>query len=383
MEFSTKLIRNGFEIDEYTGALSIPIYQASTYRQDNCRCEGPYEYARIQNPTRESLEKTIALLENGTDGFAFSSGMAATTTALSLFSQNDHILVCKDVYGGTYRVATQVFNRFGMDFEFVDMTDLEAVKRSIKSNTRGIYLETPSNPLLEVTDIQGVVDIAKEHRLLTILDNTFMSPYLQRPLDMGVDVVVHSATKFIGGHSDVLGGLAVVKDPLLAERMRLILNSMGNVLGPQDCWLLARGLKTLKVRMDAQQAGAMEIAQWMENHPKVARVHYPGLASHPGYEVHRRQSDGPGAVFSFETKTVEDAQRFLDNVKSILAVSLGGVETIVSYPTKMSHGSMPQAVKDQLGISDRLIRISIGLEDPRDIKEDFERALHWNSSIEE
>lgn len=375
MEFGTKLIRNGFEIDPHTGALSMPIYQASTYRQANCLEQGRYEYARIQNPTRESLEKTIALLENGTEGFAFSSGMAATTTALSLFQSGDHILVCKDVYGGTYRVTTQVFNHFGMEFTFVDMTDLVNVQKHIRSNTKGIYMETPSNPLMAITDISGVVALAKEHKLLTILDNTFMSPYLQRPLDLGVDVVLHSATKFIGGHSDVLGGLAVVRDPFLAQRMRLILNSMGNVLGPQDCWLLARGLKTLKVRMDAQQESTRIVAQWLAEHKKVEMVYYPGLETHPGFEIHRKQSFGPGAVLSFATKTTEDAHHFLNHIESILAVSLGGVETIVSYPTKMSHGSMPEAVKQDLGITDRLIRVSVGLEEVEDIIKDFDRAF--------
>ncbi|SHE45415.1 trans-sulfuration enzyme family protein [Alkalibacter saccharofermentans] len=376
MDFSTKLIRNGFETDKYTGALSIPIYQASTYSQKSADCDGEYEYSRSQNPTREALEKTIALLENGTNGYAFSSGMAATSSVLSIFSQGDHLLVCKDVYGGTYRVASGLFPNFGIETTFVDMTDIEEIKRNIKTNTKGIYLETPSNPLMKVTDIKKVASIAKSKGIITMLDNTFMSPYLQRPLDLGVDIVIHSATKFIGGHSDVLGGLAVVKDKALAKRIHFVQMSFGAVLGPQDCWLLLRGLKTLKVRMDYQQESAKKIALWLKNQEAVEKVYYPGLEDHQDKEIHDGQSFGPGAVLSFETKTDKAAKDFLNKVESILAVSLGGVETIVSYPTKMSHGSMPKEVKSDLGISDKLIRISVGLEDTGDLIADFEQALN-------
>jgi cystathionine beta-lyase/cystathionine gamma-synthase len=377
MDFSTKLIRNGFETDKYTGALSIPIYQASTYSQRSSDCDGEYEYARSQNPTREALEKTIALLENGTNGYAFSSGMAATSSVLSIFSQGDHLIICKDVYGGTFRVATGLFPNFGIEITFVDMTDIKEITKNIKPNTKGIYLETPSNPLMKITDIKEVVSIAKNKGMITMLDNTFMSPYLQRPLDLGVDIVIHSATKFIGGHSDVLGGLVVVRDDDLAKRIKFVQMSFGAVLGPQDCWLLLRGLKTLKVRMDYQQESAKKIAYWLCSHEAVKRVYYPGLEEHPGKEVHDGQSYGPGAVLSFETKTDEAARSFLNKVESILAVSLGGVETIVSYPTKMSHGAMPKEVKKDLGISDRLIRISVGLEYTQDLIADFDRAFNY------
>lgn len=375
MKFATKLIRNGNEIDKYTGALSIPIYQASTYDQRAVEGEAIYEYSRSENPTREALEKTIAVLENGVRGFAFSSGMAATSSVLALFSAGDHLLICKDVYGGTYRAATQLFTRFGIESTLVDMTKEKDILNNVKENTKGIFLETPSNPLMKITDIKKIVAIAKKRHFLTMLDNTFMSPYLQGPLDLGVDIVIHSATKFIGGHSDVLGGLVVVKDEVLGKRIKFIQNSFGAVLGPQDCWLLLRGLKTLKIRMDYQQDSAMKLASFLQEHPAVAKVYYPGIENHEGREIHFAQASGAGAVLSFETKTNEAALEFLKKVEGVVAVSLGGVETIISYPTNMSHGSMPDAVKDELGISKRLIRVSVGLEDTQDLMDDFTRAL--------
>ncbi|NTW72679.1 MAG: aminotransferase class I/II-fold pyridoxal phosphate-dependent enzyme [Eubacteriaceae bacterium] len=378
MKFATKLIRNGNEIDKYTGALSIPIYQASTYDQRGVEGEALYEYSRSENPTREALEKTIAILENGTRGFAFSSGMAATSSVLALFSAGDHILICKDVYGGTYRAATQLFTRFGIESTLVDMTSKKEILNNIRENTKGIFLETPSNPLMKITDIKMVVEIAKRRHFITMLDNTFMSPYLQKPLDLGVDIVIHSATKFIGGHSDVLGGLVVVKDEILGKRIKFIQNSFGAVLGPQDCWLLLRGLKTLKIRMDYQQDSAMKLASFLQNLPAVEKVYYPGLENHAGREIHFAQASGAGAVLSFETKTNEAALEFLKKVEGVVAVSLGGVETIISYPTTMSHGSMPDAVKNDLGISKRLIRVSVGLEDTQDLMNDFSKALEAN-----
>ncbi|HEY9061290.1 MAG TPA: aminotransferase class I/II-fold pyridoxal phosphate-dependent enzyme [Pseudobacteroides sp.] len=376
MKFGTKLIHNGNEIDKYTGALSIPIYQASTYHQKDLDNPGEYEYSRVGNPTRNALEYSIAILENGKKGFAFSSGMAATSSVLSIFSAGDHIVLCEDVYGGTYRISTTFFKRFKLEVTLVDAADLDAIKNSIKDNTKAIFLETPSNPLLKITDLRAVVSIAKEHNLLTIIDNTFMSPYLQRPIDLGIDIVVHSATKFIGGHSDVLAGLVVVNDEELAQKIYSVQLSFGAVLGPLDSWLLLRGLKTLKVRMDYQQKGAEALAKWLAGNKNVEKVYYPGLPDHPGSNIHLSQADGSGAVLSFKAKSVETARKFMSGIKTAaVAVSLGGVETIVSYPVKMSHVSMPKEERDRLGISDSLIRVSVGLEDVEDLIEDFERAL--------
>lgn len=376
MNFGTKLIHNGNEIDPVTGALSIPIYQVSTYHQADIDNPGEYDYSRSGNPTRKALEDTIAKLEGGIRGFAFASGMAATSSALSIFSAGDHIIVCEDVYGGTYRITSNFFNRFQVDITFVDASDLDNIKNSVKPNTKAVFLETPSNPLLKITDLKGAIKLAKEHDLLVLVDNTFMSPYLQRPLELGADIVIHSATKFIGGHSDVISGLVVVKDEELAKRIYFVQNGFGAVLGPQDCWLLLRGLKTLKVRMDYQQQTAQKLAEWLQQHPKVEQVYYPGLENHPGKETHDDQSYGPGAVLSFKTKDTQTAKNFMKNVKlAAIAVSLGGVETIASYPVKMSHASMPPDQRERLGITDTLIRVSVGLEEIEDLIEDFGGAL--------
>lgn len=377
MKFGTKLIHNGNEIDITTGALSIPIYQASTYNKMDFDKPQEFDYSRSGNPTRKALEDTIAKLEGGSRGFAFSSGMAATASVLSIFSAGDHIVVCEDVYGGTYRIFTSYFNRFKLDVTFVDAADLDAVRKSIKENTKVIFLETPSNPLLKITDLKSAVQIAKEHKLITILDNTFMSPYLQRPIELGIDIVIHSATKFIGGHSDVLAGLVVVNDSSIAERIYSVQIGFGAVLGPQDSWLLLRGLKTLKVRLDHQQDNAGKLAKWLKDHSKIKQVYYPGLDDHEGKDIHLGQADGAGAVLSFKSVDEETARKFMKNVKlAAVAVSLGGVETIVSYPAKMSHAAVPKEERARLGITDNLIRVSVGLEDIRDLIEDFDRALY-------
>ncbi len=376
MGFGTKLIHNGNETDKQTGALSIPIYQTSTYHQEDIDKPREFDYSRSGNPTRKALESTIALLEGGDRGFAFASGMAATSSVLSIFSAGDHVIVCEDVYGGTYRICSTFFNRFNLDVTFVDASDLAAVRKSIKANTKALFLETPSNPLLKITDLREAVGIAKEHKLLTIIDNTFMSPYLQRPMELGFDIVIHSATKFIGGHSDVLGGLVAVKGHDLARRVYQVQNSFGAVLGPQDSWLLLRGIKTLKIRLDYQQANAQRLAEWLSSHKKVQEVFYPGLKNHKGRDIHLSQADGPGAVLSFMAKDSETASAFMKNVKmAAVAVSLGGVETIVSYPVKMSHAAIPKQERERLGITDSLIRVSVGLEDLEDLVEDFDRAL--------
>lgn len=376
MNFGTKLIHNGHEIDKNTGALSIPIYQTSTYHQADIDRPQEYDYSRSGNPTRKALEETIAYLEGGDRGFAFSSGMAATSSVLSIFSAGDHIIICEDVYGGTFRIVTNHFKRMGMDFTFVDAGKLENIKNAVKDTTKAIFLETPSNPLLKITDLSGAAKFAREKGLITIVDNTFMSPYLQRPIELGADIVIHSATKFIGGHSDVIGGLVVVKGEELARRIYAVQNGFGAVLSPQDSWLLLRGLKTLKVRMNYQQENALKLAKWLSNHKNVSEVFYPGLESHPGRDIHFAQAEGAGAVLSFKTKDKDAAVKFMKKVRlAAVAVSLGGVETIVSYPVKMSHAAMPKAERERLGITENLIRVSVGLEDISDLTEDFERAL--------
>lgn len=368
MKFSTKLIHSGQTHDPLTGALGVPIYQTSTYRQQSLDQFGKYDYARSDNPTREALESAIATLEGGTRGFAFSSGMAAISSTLLIFSPGDHLVVCDDVYGGAYRVLTRIFSRLGITSTFVDATNLEAIEAAIRPETRGIYLETPSNPLLKVTDLRGVAKLARDRGIITMVDNTFMTPYLQRPLELGCDIVLHSATKFINGHSDVICGLAVVNDPELGDRIRFIQNGFGAVPGPQDSFLTLRGLKTLKVRMDQSQQSAATVVEWLARQSQVTRIHYPGLAEHPGHAIQSSQADGAGAVFSFELESFETTRRLLEQSRlSAFAVSLGGVESIISYPARMSHAALPPEERKRRGITDTLVRLSVGLEDPDDL----------------
>jgi cysteine-S-conjugate beta-lyase len=375
--FETKLLHNQHKVDPATGAVSVPIQHASTFHQFDIESYGKYDYARSGNPTREALEDVIAELEGGTRGFAFSSGMAAISTAFLLLSSGDHIVITDDVYGGTYRMVTQVLTRFGIEHTFVDMTDLDQVKAAIQPNTKAFYVETPSNPLLKVTDIQAVCDLAKEINAITYVDNTFLTPEYQRPLELGADIVLHSATKFLSGHSDVVAGLAVVKDEELGKRLYSLQNSFGAVLGPQDAWLVLRGIKTLHVRLEQSQKSAIKIAEFLEDHPLVEKVYYPGLKDHPQHELQKSQAAGPGAVLSFEFKDEQALQVFLTNVKiPVFAVSLGAVESILSYPAKMSHAAMSQEEREKRGIKNSLIRLSVGLENPDDLIHDFSQALH-------
>jgi len=368
MKFGTRILHNGHEIDPFTKGLSIPIYQVSTYQQDSVDHFGKYDYARSDNPTREALEETIAHLENGTRGFAFASGMAAISSVLLLFSPGDHLVVCEDVYGGTYRVLTSLFSRLGMVVTFVDTTNPDNIRAAIRPDTRGLFLETPSNPLLKITDLEAAAAIAREHGIITLVDNTFMTPYLQRPLDLGCDIVLHSGTKFLNGHTDVICGLAVVKDKELGTRIRFIQNAFGAILGPQDSWLVLRGMKTLKVRMDESQRNAIAVADWLTKQERVTGVFYPGLSTHPGFEINNRQSAGPGAVLSFTLESLDLTKKLLENASlAAFAVSLGGVESIISYPAKMSHASMPREEREARGISDTLVRLSLGLEDSGDM----------------
>lgn len=373
MKFGTKLLHSEKTIEKNTGAVTLPIYQSSTFHQFDIDNFGEYDYARSGNPTRNALEEEFAKLESGKYAYAFSSGIAAISSVISTFSAGDHLIVAEDVYGGTYRAVTKLFNRFNIEFTFVDTSRIENIEKEIKENTKAIYLETPSNPLLKITDLKEVVNLAKKHKLLTIADNTFMSPYLQRPLELGIDIVVHSATKFIGGHSDVIAGFAVTNDRLLAAEIYRVQNGFGAILSPQDCYLVSRGIKTLKIRMDKSQNNALELSKWILEQELVEAVYYPGIESHKDYEVHKNQSFGPGAVLSFKFKNIEQTKHFLNNVENVVvAVSLGAVETIVSYPVKMSHAAIPREERERLGITDTLIRVSLGIED---IIEGFKKGL--------
>ncbi|NIK70143.1 aminotransferase class I/II-fold pyridoxal phosphate-dependent enzyme [Paenibacillus sp. BK720] len=374
--FATKLLHFGAEIDEQTGASSAPIFQASTFHQADIQNPPHHDYSRSGNPTREALENYIALLEGGTRGFAFASGMAAISTAFMLLSAGDHVIVTEDVYGGTYRLLTAVLTRFNIETTFVDMTDFDQVKDAIKPNTKAVFMETPSNPTLKITDIARVTGWAKENGLLTMLDNTFMTPYHQRPFELGVDIVLHSATKFLSGHSDVLAGLAVTNDEALGRRLYQLQNGLGAVLSAHESWLLMRGMKTLQARMEHSERSARRLAEWLNDHPEVARVYYPGLEDHPGREIHEKQSKGYGAVVSFDVGSGERAAALLSRVQlPLVAVSLGAVESILSYPAKMSHAAMPREVRYERGITDGLVRYSVGLEDIEDLIADLDAAL--------
>jgi cystathionine beta-lyase len=376
MNYATRLIHSGKDRDPYTGASSIPIYQASTFHQADPEHLGHYDYARSGNPTREALEQAIASLESGARGLAFASGMAATSSVLMLFAPGDHLVVGQDIYGGTYRALTTLFRQWKLEVTFVDSTDPASVRKAMTPATRAIFVETPANPLLSITDLRAIVAIAREHKVLAITDNTFMTPCTQRPLELGFDIVVHSATKFLGGHSDLIAGLAVTRDPELGHRLKVIQNTFGAILGPQDSWLVLRGIKTLGVRMEAQQRTAGVVAQWLLTRPEVKRVYYPGLETHPGHATHQAQASGAGAVLSFELRDVATALKLLKGVKlPLMAVSLGGVESILSYPATMSHAAMPRAERLARGISDGLVRLSAGLEAPEDLIADMAAAL--------
>jgi cystathionine beta-lyase len=376
MNYRTKILHSGKEKDPYTGASSIPIYQGSTFDQEDATVFGQYKYGRSSNPTRDALEHVISELEGGAQGLAFSSGMAAISSVFLLFKAGDHIVVCEDVYGGTHRVLTQVFDRWGLRYTFADITSPDKVRKAIKKNTVAIFAESPSNPLLKITDLPGLIRLAQERNIVTIIDNTFMSPYLQRPIDLGFDIVIHSATKFLGGHSDLIAGVAVTKERKWGEKLKVIQVAFGAILGPQDCWLLMRGIKTLAARMEIQQRGAEVVASWLAEQAAIQKVYYPGLSSHPGRDVHLRQAAGPGAVVSFELPTIERTHAFLRSVRlPLLAISLGGVESILSYPATMSHASVPLKERLAMGVTDTLVRLSVGLEDPEDLIEDFQQAF--------
>ncbi len=377
-KFATRTIHAGQSPDETTGAIMQPIYATSTYVQESPGVHKGYEYSRTQNPTRMAYERCIADLESGTHGFAFASGMAATATILELIDSGSHVVAMDDLYGGTRRLFAGVRERSsGLGFSFVDMTDLDAFERAVTPATRMVWLETPTNPLLKIVDIEGVVEIARQNDIPVVVDNTFATPYLQRPLEFDADIVMHSATKFINGHSDMVGGIAVTKNDELAERLAYLQNSIGAVAGPFDSFLALRGLKTLDVRMERHCSSAMAIAEWLEADPRVERVLYPGLESHPQHELAAKQMDGAGGIVTFFTKGgIDEARALLERCEVFaLAESLGGVESLVDHPAIMTHASVPAEERAKLGISDQLIRLSVGIEALDDLLEDLDRAL--------
>ncbi|MYL35088.1 cystathionine beta-lyase [Pontibacillus yanchengensis] len=376
----TKLLHNDYSVDKTSNGVSVPIQHASTFHQEDISEFGQYDYARSGNPTRDALETTIADLEGGTHGFAFASGMAAVSSSLMLLSKGDHLLITEDVYGGTFRFVTQVLSRFGIEHTFVDMTKLDEVKAAFQSNTKAVFIETPSNPLLKVTDIEAVTQLAKQHDCISYMDNTFLTPLLQKPFDLGVDIIIHSATKFLAGHSDVVAGLVVVNDEQLAQQIGFLQNSCGAILGPQDCWLVLRGIKTLHARMRQSVESAEKLANYLEGHSLITKVYYPGLTSNSYYEVQQKQAKNGGAVLSFELANEQAVEQFVERLKlPVFAVSLGAVESILSYPRNMSHGSMPDHDCDQRGITKGLLRLSVGLEDADELIVDFEQALAYTN----
>ena len=372
----TALIHGGISTDERTGAVNVPIYQTSTYQQDGLGKMRGYEYSRTGNPTREALEKLIAELEEGYAGFAFGSGMATITAVLSLLNSGDRVLISSNVYGGTFRVLDKVFNHFGITYKIADTDRLAKYETQITDDVKAVIIESPANPLMTVTDIRAVAEISHRHGLLVIVDNTFMTPYLQKPLTLGADIVVHSATKYLGGHSDVVAGLAVVNTKELAEKLAFIQNSTGGVLGPFDSFLLIRGIKTLAVRMDRHVENAEKASQFLRKHPAVKTVYYPGLPDSPGYAVNAAQAKNGGVMISFELQGNYDINIFFESLKLImLAESLGGVESLVCHPATMTHASIPADVRKKVGITDGLIRLSTGIENIADILADLSQAI--------
>ena len=376
MKEQTLLIHGGIDGDAATGAVNVPIYQTSTYRQRALGENTGWEYSRTGNPTRAALEALISDLEGGTRGFAFASGMAAISAVLSLFKSGDRILISKNVYGGTFRVLDKVFKQFGLGYALADTDDASALDAAITPDVKAILVESPANPLLTVTDLAAAASVAKRRGILTIVDNTFMTPYLQKPLALGADIVVHSATKYLGGHSDVVSGLAVTNHPEIAERLAFVQNAVGGVLGPFDSFLLIRGIKTLAVRMDRHVANAETLAARIAAHPEVSRVWYPGLKDFPGHDIQFRQAKNGGAMISFELADGKDHREFFRTLRLVtLAESLGGVESLVCHPASMTHASIPKETREKVGITDRLIRLSVGIEDVDDIWSDIENAI--------
>ncbi|MGH9325982.1 MAG: cystathionine gamma-synthase [Terriglobia bacterium] len=376
MGFSTDAIHTGQEPDPVTGAIIVPIYQTSTFVQDELGKNRGYEYARTSNPTRSALERNLAALESGRYAFAFASGMAAIHAVMGLLKTGDHTVAGRNLYGGSFRLFEGVLKDFGLAFSYADTRHPDELERAIRSTTRLIYVETPTNPVMELTDIRAAAELAHRHSVLLVVDNTFMSPYFQRPLELGADIVIHSTTKYLNGHSDGVGGAAILRDEALAERLKFLQNAAGAILGPFDSWLVLRGVKTLAVRMRQHDVNGKIIARHLESHPKVKKVYYPGLSSHPQHELARQQMTGFGGMIAFETGSLENARIVLKSVRLCsLAESLGGVETLISHPATMTHASVPREEREKLGITEGLVRISVGIEEVEDLVADLDQAL--------
>ncbi len=377
MKFSTKAIHIGQEADPATGSVTVPVYLTSTYLQREPGKEGKYVYSRTGNPTRDALERSLAALEGGRFGLAFSSGMAATTTILLLLRKGDHVIAGDDVYGGVYRLFDQVLRNYGLQFTYVDPRNPENVKKAVRKNTRMVWVETPTNPLMKIADIRAISRIGKSARAITVVDNTFMSPYFQNPLRHGADIVVHSTTKYLGGHSDLIGGAAITSDPTLYKKLKFLQNAVGAIPGPLDCWLVLRGVKTLALRMERHDQNARKIIDFLVKQPKVLQVHYPGLKDHPQRDVVKRQMRGYGGMLSFELiGGFAECKKLLKKLRVFtVAESLGGVESLIEHPASMTHASVPRVRRFQIGVTDNLIRISTGVEDAEDLLEDLERAF--------
>ncbi len=376
MKFASKAIHAGQEPDPTTGAVIVPIYQTSTYAQESIGKHKGYEYARTQNPTRSALEGNLAALESGRAAFAFASGMAATNAVMTLLKAGDHVIVSDNTYGGTFRLFDKVLRKFGLEFSYVDASEPQAVEDAVRAETRMVFVETPTNPVMALVDISAVAEITRRRGLRLVVDNTFMSPYFQRPLELGADIVVHSTTKYLNGHSDSVGGAVVLNDEEDIAQIKFIQNAAGAILSPMDSWLVLRGTKTLAVRMRQHDENGRVVAQFLSEHPEVRKVYYPGLKSHPQYELARRQMSGFGGMISFETGSLDRARRVLEGVRLLtLGESLGGVESLISHPATMTHASVPETERNRLGITDGLVRVSVGIEDAEDIIEDLDRAL--------
>ncbi len=376
MGFSTKAIHAGQQPEPMTGAIMTPVFLTSTYVQEELGKHKGYEYSRVSNPTRTALEQNIAALEGGSEGMAFGSGTVAIDAIMHLLRPGDHAILSRNVYGGTYRIARSVWEDFGLQFDFVDTTDLNQIERVIRPNSKMLFIETPTNPTMEITDLEGSVKIAKKHSLISVSDNTFATPYLQRPLELGFDIVVHSLTKYLNGHSDMLGGLVVTNDKAIADKLRFLQKAVGGVLSPFDAWLCLRGTKTLVVRMKQHNENAMQVARWLTQQPKIRKVYYPGLEDHPQHLLAKKQMSGFGGMISFDLGSLAAAAAFLKKVRlCALAESLGGVETIITHPATMTHAAIPAEQRNRIGITDGLVRISVGIEDVEDIIADLETAF--------
>ncbi|HEY1405720.1 MAG TPA: PLP-dependent aspartate aminotransferase family protein, partial [Spirochaetota bacterium] len=372
----TVLAQSGLVRDEKNGSICVPVYYSATYRHPSLGKTTGFDYSRTLNPTRKVLEDCIASTENGSNGYAFASGMAALTAIFSVFSAGDHFIVSEDLYGGTFRLLDVVFQQFGFHADFVDTTDPFLIRKFIRKSTKAILIETPSNPLLRITSIPEISKITKEQGLLSIVDNTFMTPYLQQPLNLGADIVVHSGTKYLGGHNDVLCGMVVTKDPLIGERIGFVQNATGGVLSAHDSFLMLRGMKTLAVRIDRAQENSSRIARWLSENQFITKVYYPELENHPGRDIHLSQADGFGAMISFRVKNATVAEKVINSVKLIsFAESLGGVESLITYPIVQTHGSIPEEMRDRIGITDDLLRLSVGIEHIDDLIEDLSQAI--------